>query len=143
MSQRENKRPLLNAVGKPYGENYDPHYKLRHKPRTGHLRHPYPSTMKFVGDGSVKINGRGPPAPVPLLDGQEACDAFARRNNQLKSLREVEKTLQELRLMGATGSRGHSARDRKASSRVATSDDQGSPYGVGAEMKVGAEQLKH
>jgi hypothetical protein len=40
----------LNAIGKPYGVNYDPAYRLRHKPSYGHLRAPYPSTMRFVGD---------------------------------------------------------------------------------------------
>jgi hypothetical protein len=40
----------LNAIGKPYGANYDPSYKLRHKPSYGHLRAPYPTTMRFVGD---------------------------------------------------------------------------------------------
>ena len=26
--------PTLNAVGKPYGENYDPNYRMRHRTRT-------------------------------------------------------------------------------------------------------------
>jgi hypothetical protein len=40
----------LNAVGKPYGANYDPNYRLKYKPSYGHLRYPYPFTMRFVGD---------------------------------------------------------------------------------------------
>jgi hypothetical protein len=61
----------LNAVGKPYGANYDPAYRLRHKPSYGHLRAPYPSTMQFVGDPprtdaprTLKLKRL---QPVPLL----------------------------------------------------------------------------
>ena len=46
--------PKLNAVGKPYSPQYDPNYKLRHKPSRAHLRWPYPSTMRFVGDKPPK-----------------------------------------------------------------------------------------
>jgi len=40
----------LNAVGKPFSANYDPNYRLKHKPSYGHLRWPYPATMRFVDD---------------------------------------------------------------------------------------------
>jgi hypothetical protein len=51
VSRQRVEKPLgLNAVGKPYGANYDPHYKMNHKPSYGHLRWPYPTTMRFVGD---------------------------------------------------------------------------------------------
>jgi hypothetical protein len=40
----------LNAVGKPFGANYDPNYRMQHKPSYGHLRVPYPTTMRFVDD---------------------------------------------------------------------------------------------
>src|SRR5262245_40519497 len=39
-----------NAVGKPYGANYDPNHRMNHKPSYGHLCAPYPTTMRFVGD---------------------------------------------------------------------------------------------
>jgi hypothetical protein len=65
--------PILNAIGKPFGANYDPAYRLRHKPSYGHLRAPYPATMKFVGEESKAVNPRKRntrrPKPVPLLDG--------------------------------------------------------------------------
>jgi hypothetical protein len=47
-------RPALNAVGKPYSPQFDPKYKLKHKPRTGHLRWPYSVNMRFVGDPAPK-----------------------------------------------------------------------------------------
>jgi hypothetical protein len=40
----------LNAVGKPFSPSYGPKYRLKFKPRTGHLFAPYPTTMRFVGD---------------------------------------------------------------------------------------------
>src|SRR5262249_47245084 len=40
----------LNAVGKPYSASFDPNYRLKHRVATGHLRAPYPTTMRFVGD---------------------------------------------------------------------------------------------
>ena len=40
----------LNAIGKPYSSSYDPNYRLKHKPSHGHLRVPYPTTMRFVDD---------------------------------------------------------------------------------------------
>jgi hypothetical protein len=40
----------MNAVGKPYSANYDPRYRLKYKPSYGHLRAPYPTTMRFVDD---------------------------------------------------------------------------------------------
>ena len=51
-------RPALNAVGKPYSPQYDPKYKIKHKPSTGHLRWPYGTNMRFVGDPVPK-------APTP------------------------------------------------------------------------------
>jgi len=40
----------LNAIGKPYSTSYDPNYRLKHKVSYRHLRWPYPTTMRFVGD---------------------------------------------------------------------------------------------
>jgi hypothetical protein len=40
----------LNAIGKPYSTSYDPNYRLKHKPSSAHLRWPYPTSMRFVGD---------------------------------------------------------------------------------------------
>jgi hypothetical protein len=40
----------LNAIGKPYSANYSPNYRMNHRPSYGHLRAPYPTTMRFVGD---------------------------------------------------------------------------------------------
>jgi hypothetical protein len=34
-------RPTLNAIGKPYGANYNPNYKMRHRVSTAHLFRPY------------------------------------------------------------------------------------------------------
>jgi len=39
----------LNAVGKPYGANYDPNYRLKHVTSTAHLRFTY-ARIKFVGE---------------------------------------------------------------------------------------------
>jgi transcriptional regulator with XRE-family HTH domain len=47
----------LNAVGKPYSPQYDPKYRRRYKPSYGHLRLPYPSTMRFVEDASPEAGG--------------------------------------------------------------------------------------
>jgi hypothetical protein len=62
----------LNAVGKPFSPQYDPNYRLRYKPSYGHLRLPYPTTMRFVGDPPRKaerIRGhRRKSAPAPLFD---------------------------------------------------------------------------
>jgi hypothetical protein len=43
-------KQLLNAVGKPFSASYDPNYRLKHSVSTGHLRWPYPTTMRFVDD---------------------------------------------------------------------------------------------
>ncbi|HMF27529.1 MAG TPA: hypothetical protein VKE42_02090, partial [Candidatus Cybelea sp.] len=41
--------PRLNAVGKPYGANYDSNYKMRHKPTSiKRLYAPYGQGMQFV-----------------------------------------------------------------------------------------------
>jgi hypothetical protein len=53
----------LNAVGKPYSPQYDPNYKLRYRPSYGHLRWPYPSSMRFVGDKLPEAEGA--PRGVP------------------------------------------------------------------------------
>jgi hypothetical protein len=51
MPRHRVEKPLgLNAVGKPYSASYDPKYRLKYKPSYGHLRWPYPTTMRFVGD---------------------------------------------------------------------------------------------
>ena len=33
--------PALNAVGKPFGPQYDPNYRVKHKTTTAHLFKPY------------------------------------------------------------------------------------------------------
>jgi hypothetical protein len=60
----------LNAVGKPYSENYDPNYRMNYRPSYGHLRSPYPSTMRFVGDPPRASEERARirlPRPASLL----------------------------------------------------------------------------
>ena len=60
----------LNAVGKPYSANYDPNYRMNYRPSYGHLRSPYPSSMKFVGDAPRPSDMRARirlPRPAPLL----------------------------------------------------------------------------
>jgi hypothetical protein len=57
---KTNGAPKFNAVGKPYSPQYDPNYKLRHKPSRAHLRWPYPSTMRFVGDEPPKDKEQAP-----------------------------------------------------------------------------------
>src|SRR5262245_33205452 len=66
----------LNAVGKPYSENYDPHYRMNYRPSYGHLRSPYPATMKFIGDPPKTGEGRvrirlSRPAPLLLDDDRQ------------------------------------------------------------------------
>lgn len=53
-------RPVLNAIGKPYGANFDPNYKLKgvHTSLT-RLYAPYGSRMKFVGDSPDTEEPRG------------------------------------------------------------------------------------
>jgi hypothetical protein len=78
VSRQRIEKPLgLNAVGKPYGENFDPYYKMKYKPSYAHLRHPYGFSMRFVGDPPSKAdNGmrrrRRQSPPVPLLDDVSA-----------------------------------------------------------------------
>ena len=52
MTKKQPRSLGLNAIGKPYGANYDPNYRMNHKPSYAHLRWPYPTTMRFVGDPS-------------------------------------------------------------------------------------------
>jgi hypothetical protein len=61
----------LNAVGKPFSPQYDPNYRMNYKPSYGHLRWPYPTTMRFVDDPprtdaprTLKLKRL---KPVPLL----------------------------------------------------------------------------
>jgi hypothetical protein len=49
MSKKQTRSLGLNAIGKPYGANYDPNYRMNHKPSYGHLRWPY-LRVKFVGE---------------------------------------------------------------------------------------------
>jgi len=96
----------LNAIGKPYGENYDPHYKLRYGgSKPGRLYAPYGSDMRFVGDPPKSEQDRRrerrqrhrqklPPAPLfglPEPDG--ALDMMAAS----KLLRAIEKQVNALR----------------------------------------------
>jgi hypothetical protein len=36
----------LNAVGKPYGANFDPNYRVKHRTSTAHLFKPYGDNMR-------------------------------------------------------------------------------------------------
>jgi hypothetical protein len=36
----------LNAIGKPYGSNFDPNYRVKHKTSTAHLFKPYGDNMR-------------------------------------------------------------------------------------------------
>jgi helix-turn-helix protein len=46
-----NEKPKLNAVGKPYGPQYDPNYKRRHRaPSISRLYAPPPLRAPYVGD---------------------------------------------------------------------------------------------
>jgi hypothetical protein len=38
----------LNAIGKPYGDNYDPNYRMKYRPSMAHLFRPYGPGMRFV-----------------------------------------------------------------------------------------------
>src|SRR5215467_15961595 len=95
------KVPGLNAVGKPYGANYDPKYKLRYKPNYGHLRAPYGPDMRFVGDPPKTAEDRRfrypQLRPLPLLDS-ESSDALAQRRerDRLKTLRDIKSKLHAL-----------------------------------------------
>jgi hypothetical protein len=98
--RERNAPPGLNAIGKPYGENFDPNYKMKYRPSYGHLRHPYGSSMRFVGDPprTDEKRKRGRPRqlpPAPLLDGQfnNVFDMTA----AAKLLHGVEKLINTLR----------------------------------------------
>jgi hypothetical protein len=69
-------RPALNAVGKPYSPQYDPKYRIKHKPRTGHLFFPYSRCMRFVGEPAPKVRRRG-------LCAQPSGKGSARRQTPL------------------------------------------------------------
>ena len=38
--------PALNAIGKPYGSNFDPNYKVKHKVSYAHLFRPYTHQLR-------------------------------------------------------------------------------------------------
>jgi hypothetical protein len=45
------KRPLLNAIGKPFGANYDPNYKMKHRlPPISRLCKPMPRNTPWKSD---------------------------------------------------------------------------------------------
>jgi hypothetical protein len=101
--QRDGRSLGLNAVGKPYGANYDPHYKLRGvygKPAG--LYAPYGPSMRFVGD-PPKVDKehwrrRKLPPPAPLLDGQlESNDGALNIAAVNRLLHSIEKQLRGLR----------------------------------------------
>jgi hypothetical protein len=89
--------PGLNAVGKPFGANYDPHYKLSFGgTKPGRLYAPYRRGMKFVGDPPKTESGRSRrrrPPPAPLLGDSEnsparkteaALQAALKKTNELR-----------------------------------------------------------
>jgi hypothetical protein len=101
-------KPLgLNAVGKPYGANYDPHYRLSFGgTKIGRLYAPYGWDMKFVNDDPSKFEdwrrqgcrGRQQKlSPVPLLDGQFEPDSVFDMAAAAKLLRGIEKLMHTLR----------------------------------------------
>jgi hypothetical protein len=88
----------LNAVGKPYGANYDPNYKMKHKPSYGHLRGSYGPNMKFVGEPSKGVTPRTRiprPKPTPLLDGLATDRADHARATAANVLAAVVKALRK------------------------------------------------
>jgi hypothetical protein len=105
MRERNLKRvvkPLgLNAVGRPFSENFDPSYKLQHKTSYGHLRLPYGPTMKFIGDDPEATESRRQhyrrPKPAPLLDGLGESAAELNGIAAIKLLQKIERKLDALR----------------------------------------------
>jgi DNA-binding transcriptional regulator YdaS (Cro superfamily) len=82
-SNGQTQSPALNAIGKPFGANYDPNYRMHYKPSYGHLRAPYGPSMRFVGDPpeTDERHKRGRRSPsTPLLDGQPGGSARNIRN---------------------------------------------------------------
>jgi DNA-binding transcriptional regulator YdaS (Cro superfamily) len=82
-SNGQTQPPALNAIGKPFGTNYDPNYRMNYRPSYGHLRAPYGPSMRFVGDPPKTDEGRkyGRRSPsAPLLDGQSGGSARNIRN---------------------------------------------------------------
>lgn len=69
----------LNAVGKPFSPQYDPNYRLRHKPSYGHLRLPYPTSMQWVEDEQWKAHNahlfRNRPQPESPTNNQNRTEA--------------------------------------------------------------------
>jgi hypothetical protein len=100
--RQRNEKPLgLNAVGKPYGANYDPNYKLSGvygKP--ARLSAPYSREMRFVGDPPRTVKHRRQrklPPPAPLLDGQLESNDALNVAVVAKLLRDIENKLRTLR----------------------------------------------
>src|SRR5215471_11459004 len=88
-SNGQTQPPALNAVGKPFGANYDPNYRMNYKPGYGHLRAPYGPSMRFVGDPPKTDEGRkhGRRSPsAPLLDDQRQSEGTARNIRNWKDL---------------------------------------------------------
>ena len=56
-------RPALNATGKPYSPQYDPKYKIKHKPSTGHLFFRYGDSMRLAGTPRLHLNKDKEAAP--------------------------------------------------------------------------------
>jgi hypothetical protein len=85
--------PSVNAVGKPFSPQYDPHCRLKHRVSYGHLRLPYPTTMRFVGDpppNTEKIRGRRRKgALAPLLDADHALVDLIDRLEEVRGLLET------------------------------------------------------
>src|SRR5262245_19351165 len=83
----------LNAIGKPFSPQYDPHYQLKYRPSYGHLHLPYPPTMRFVGDPPPETDKRRrrdqSPQPVPLLDDQLRSGGAARNIRNWKDFPDV------------------------------------------------------
>jgi hypothetical protein len=41
-------RPTLNAIGKPYGANYDPNYRMKYRTSLAFLLKPMPANTPWV-----------------------------------------------------------------------------------------------
>jgi hypothetical protein len=93
------KRSKLNAIGKPYSENFDPNYRMKYKPSYGHLRMPYGPSMKFVGDDPAADESRRryrPPKPAPLLGGIGESPTELSIVTAIKLLLKIERKLEAL-----------------------------------------------
>ena len=144
----------LNAVGKPYGENFDPHYKNRaSKTSLGRLYAPYGQDMRFVGDPprseqerrrKRRFSHRQKLSPAPLFGLPEPDDTLDMMA-AAKFLSGIEKMINTLRraMLKAVEVRADrdvtSARAQKADIGTCEHDPPGSR--AGCAFFVAAAQM--